>query len=104
MQPIDLGDDFLRDLRLDGLSDEQKNNFLHHMLEVLQVRVGAVLAESLTDEQAEDFAKLDEYDHHAAWNWLEQNCPQYKNVVAIELEKLKQELMRDSQKILNPAA
>jgi hypothetical protein len=101
MQPIDLGDNFLKELKLDGLSDDQKTVFLHHIIEVLQLRVGTVLAESLTDEQAEDFDKLDEHDHHAAWAWLEQHCPQYKDVVASELEKLKRELINSTQKILS---
>lgn len=100
MQPIDLGDNFFRELKLENLNDGQKREFLQNVLQVLNLRVGSALAESLTDEQVAEFDDVDDTDPHASWVWLEQNCPQYKTVVATELESLKKELLRDTAKIL----
>lgn len=104
MQPIDLGDDFFKEMGLDNASEEKKKQFLHHVIETLQMRVGEELTLSLTEDQAEEFDKLDESDPHAAWMWLEHHCPQYKTVVADELRALKQELLGRMERILRAQA
>lgn len=100
MQPIDLGDDFFEEMGMAGAPEDKKRDFLRHVLEVLQLRVGQALVENLTDEQAEDFNKIDQSDHHATWAWLEENCPQYKTIVADEFEALKRELLRGINKVM----
>lgn len=110
MQPLKLDDNFLKDLGLDGLPDEQKQAFLQHVLETLELRVGTKLSEGLSDAQLEDFEKLTplpedqpevaQHKQGLALKWLETNRPDYKQVVADELAKLKEEIKGSADNIL----
>jgi Protein of unknown function (DUF5663) len=98
---FNLDDDFLQSLGLGGLPDDQKQAFLQHLYEELELRVGTQLSEGMSDAQLAEFEKLiDGNDEAGALKWLETNRPNYKDVVAQELEKLKQEITSNRDKIL----
>lgn len=113
MQPLQLDDNFLNDLGLGGLPDDQKQAFLQHVLETLELRVGTKLSEGLSDEQLEEFEKLTpepndspevaEQKQRSALQWLETNRPNYRQVVADELEALKNEIRQNADNILGNA-
>lgn len=97
-------DKFLQDLGLGGMPDDQKQAFLQHLYEELELRVGTRLSEGMTDEQLGEFEKLiDANDQAGALKWLETHRPNYKQVVAEELEALKQEVASNKDKILGEA-
>jgi hypothetical protein len=99
---FNLDDDFLQSLGLGGLPDDQKQAFLQHLYEELELRVGTRLSEGMSDDQLAQFEKLiDSNDEQGALSWLEQNRPNYKDVVADELEKLKQEVVTNRDAILS---
>jgi hypothetical protein len=96
-----LDDDFLQSLGLGSLPDDQKQAFLQHLYEELELRVGTRLSEGMSDDQLAAFEKLiDNNDEQGALKWLETNRPNYKDVVAEELEKLKTEVAGNRDKIL----
>jgi len=96
-----LDDKFLQDLGLGSMPDDQKQAFLQHLYEELELRVGTRLSQGMTDEQLMEFEKLiDANDQQGALTWLETNRPNYKQVVAEELEKLKQEIIQNRDAIL----
>ena len=98
---FNLDDDFLQSLGLGGLPDDQKQAFLQHLYEELELRVGTRLSEGMSDDQLAEFEKLiDRNDEQGALKWLETNRPNYKDVVSEELEKLKQEVNTNRDKIL----
>jgi hypothetical protein len=98
---FNLDDDFLQSLGLGGLPDDQKQAFLQHLYEELELRVGTRLSEGMSDDQLAEFEKLiDSNDEQGALKWLEANRPNYKEVVADELEKLKKEVSSNTDKIL----
>lgn len=98
---FNLDDDFLQSLGLGALPEEQKKAFLQYLYEELELRVGTRLSEGMSDEQLSEFEKLiDANDEQSAIKWLEQHRPNYKDVVAEELEKLKQEITSNRDKIL----
>ncbi|HSE29917.1 MAG TPA: DUF5663 domain-containing protein [Candidatus Saccharimonadales bacterium] len=95
-------DDFLQSLGLGDMPDDQKKAFLQHLYEELELRVGTRLSEGMSDDQLEKFEKLvDGNDQDGALSWLESNRPDYKAVVAEELEKLKQEVIANKDKIVS---
>lgn len=95
-------DNFLQDLGLGDMPEEQKKEFLQHLYEELELRVGTRLSEGMSDQQLSSFEKLiDGNDEDGALNWLESNRPDYKAVVAEELEKLKQEVGSNKDQILS---
>lgn len=100
-----LDDDFLSNLGLANMPTEEKQAFLAHLYEELELRVGTELSKGLSDTQLEEFEKLIEQgSQDTALGWLEQNCPNYKEVVTAELEKLKQEIIAGKDRLLDQAA
>lgn len=99
-----LDDDFLAQLGLAALPAEDKKKMLAHIYETLELRVGMKLAEDMTDAQLDEFEKLMDTGNEAgALTWLETNVPNYKEVVASELEKLKGEIKETAPHILAAA-
>ena len=96
-----LDDNLLRELGLGELPPAEKNRMLAHIYETLEMRVGMRLAEQMTNEQLDEFERfIDANDEAGALKWLETNFPNYKDVVAQELEKLKTEIKAAAPQII----
>ena len=96
-----LDNDFLTSLGLGGLPVEEKNKLLQMIYERLEMNVGMRLAEKMSDQQLDEFESfIDQNDEAGALKWLETNFPNYKDVVAEELEKLKVEVTQVAPQIL----
>jgi predicted RNA-binding Zn ribbon-like protein len=99
-----LDDNLLKELGLGSLPPDDKNKMLGHIYETLEMRVGMKLAEQMTNEQLDEFEGfIDRSDEAGALKWLETNFPDYKKVVADELEKLKAEIKASAPQILAAA-
>lgn len=96
-----LDDNLLRELGLGSLPPAEKNRMLGHIYETLEMRVGMTLANQMTDAQLTEFESfIDSNDEAGALKWLESNFPNYKQVVADELEKLKTEVKAAAPQII----
>ena len=99
---VQIDDNFLKDLGLDGASDDQKREFIQKTTETLEMRVGNRIASELTDEQLNEFETLTpdqtdspevmEQKHAKMVEWLAANYSNREQVVQEEFEKLKNEL------------
>ena len=95
---------FLEELGLGTLPPVEKNKMLAHIYETLEMRVGMKLAEQMSNEQLDEFEGfIDKNDEPGALKWLETNFPDYKKVVAEELDKLKSEIKQTATQILATA-
>lgn len=105
MQPtMQFDDNFLQSVGLGGMPSDQKDAFLQHLYDELELRVGTRLSEGMSNELLEEFEKLIEAgNQQGALTWLETHRPNYKQVVAEELEKLKQEVIANKDLILGNA-
>ena len=96
-----LDDNLRRELGLGELPPQEKNTMLRHIYETLEMRVGMKLAEQMTNEQLDEFEGfIDRNDEAGALKWLETNFPDYKKVVASELENLKNEIKASADTIV----
>lgn len=105
-----LDDNLLVELGLGALPPQEKNRMLAHIYETLEMRVGMQLASQMTDQQLDEFETLmpletDTPEVRAqkekdALTWLETNFPNYKQVVADELGKLKEEIKASAAQIM----
>jgi predicted RNA-binding Zn ribbon-like protein len=96
-----LDDNLLHELGLGELPAEEKNKMLAHIYETLEMRVGMKLAEKMSNEQLDEFEGfIDNNDEAGALKWLETNFPNYKQVVADELETLKAEIKAAAPQIV----
>ena len=100
-----LDDNFLQELGLGPLPADDKKAMLNHIYETLEMRVGMKLAEQMTNEQLDEFEEfIKRNDESGALGWLESNFPNYKQVVADELEKLKAEIKAAAPQIVAASA
>lgn len=96
-----LDDNLLKELGLGALPPDEKNKMLTHIYETLEMRVGMKLAEQMSNEQLDEFEGfINNNDEAGALKWLETNFPNYKQVVADELEALKGEIRQQAPMIL----
>jgi hypothetical protein len=96
-----LDDNLLKELGLGDLPAADKNKMLAHIYETLEMRVGMKLAEQMTNDQLDEFESfIDRNDEAGALKWLETNFPNYKQVVADELDGLKKEIQAAAPQIM----
>lgn len=99
--PLRIDNNLLVELGLGGLPEEEKRSLLKHIYETLEMRVGMRLADQMTNEQLDEFETFYEAkDDKGAFQWLETNFPNYKQIVAEEFSKLKQEVGASAPQIL----
>ena len=73
-----LDDKFLQDVGLGGLPEDQKQAFLDHFREQLELRVGTRLSEGLSDGQLAEFESFIDRDSEKVDAWLAANVPTYQ--------------------------
>ena len=74
-----LDDKFLQDLGLDQLPEAQRQAFLQHIYDELELRVGTQLSEGMSDEQLEQFEAIIDKNQGVIENWIAQYAPDYHN-------------------------
>lgn len=72
-----LDDNFLKELGLDSLPEDQKKPFLEHIYSELELRVGTRLSDGLSDAQLEEFEKIIDRNPEAIDSWLTLHAPQF---------------------------
>ncbi|MGB4767895.1 MAG: DUF5663 domain-containing protein [Candidatus Saccharimonas sp.] len=73
-----LDDKFLEEVGLGGLPDEQRQMFLDHFREQLELRVGTKLSEGLSDEQLQEFESFIDRNEEKVNTWITANVPEYE--------------------------
>lgn len=74
-----LDDNFLQQVGLGGLPDDQKQAFLDHLKEQLELRVGTKLSDGLEDAQLAEFESFIDRDEARVNEWITRNVPDYQN-------------------------
>lgn len=73
-----LDDQFLTDIGLNDLPEDQKKPFLQYVYDKLELAVGMELAEGLTEAQEEEFGRIIDRNNDVITNWLSLNAPNYQ--------------------------
>ncbi len=91
----------LTEMGLGSLSEADKQSLLRQIIETLEIRVGQKLANQMSNEQLEEFeVYYNSKDEQGAYKWLETNFPNYKEIVQIEFDNLKKEIIQAAPQIL----
>jgi len=74
-----LDDQFLADVGLAGLPEEQKKPFLQLTYDQLEYKVGIRLSEGMSDQQLEEFESIIDRKEDVILAWLSTHAPNYQN-------------------------
>jgi hypothetical protein len=74
-----LDDQFLKDLGLDQLPEEQKQAFKEHIYNELELRVGVRLSDGLSDAQLSEFESFVDRNDEKVRAWVSAHAPNYMN-------------------------
>ena len=70
---------------------EETQAFAEIVQSELEIRIGTKIASRLSDEQLDEFDMCIESDD--AREWLEENCPDFRDIVDNETERMEEELI-----------
>ena len=73
-----LNEEFLKELGLGQLPEEQRKPFLQHIYSELEMRVGERLSQGMSDAQLDEFADIIDKKPNAVDNFLAKYAPNYQ--------------------------
>ena len=91
---MEFNEQFLQEMGLSSMPEEQKKKFLTYIQEELEIRIGERIAKGLTETQLNEFDMIT--DQNEATKWLEKNRPDFREIVTRTIEEMKQEI-RDNR-------
>lgn len=95
---MEFNEQFLQEMGLTAMPEEQKRKFLAYIQEELEVRIGERIAKGLTDEQLNEFDMIT--DQVEATKWLEKNRPDYREIVTRTIEEMKAEIRANRNRLV----
>ena len=95
---MEFDDKFLQEMGLTAMPEEQKQAFLDYIQEELEVRIGERISKGLTEVQLNEFDQIT--DQAEATKWLEQNRPDYREIVTRTIEEMKQEIRANRNRLI----
>lgn len=95
---MEFNEQFLQEMGLSSMPEEQKKKFLAYIQEELEIRIGERIAKGLTETQLNEFDMIS--DQSEATKWLEKNRPDYRDIVARTIEEMKQEIRANRDKLV----
>ena len=95
---MELNEEFLQEMGLSAMPEDQKKAFLDYVQEELEVRVGQKISKGLTEVQLNEFDKIT--DPLEAAKWLEINRPDYREIVTRTIEEMKAEIRANRDKLI----
>ena len=95
---MEFDEQFLQEMGLSAMPEEQKQKFLEYVQEELEVRIGERISRGLTETQLNEFDMIT--DQAEAAKWLEKNRPDYREIVNRTIEEMKEEIRANRNKLI----
>ena len=95
---MEFNEQFLQEMGLSAMPEEQKQKFLDYIQEELEIRIGERISRGLTEEQLNEFDMIE--DPAEAAKWLEKNRPDYREIVSRTIEEMKAEIRANRAKLV----
>ncbi len=95
---MEFDDNFLQEMGLSAMPEEQKQQFLAYVQEELEVRIGERISKGLTEVQLNQFDLIT--DQAEATRWLEANRPDYREIVTRAIEEMKSEIRANRSRLV----
>ena len=95
---MEFDDKFLQEMGLSAMPEQEKQAFLDYVQEELEVRIGERISRGLTEVQLNEFDMIT--DPAEAAKWLEENRPDYREIVNRTIEEMKEEIRANRAKLV----
>ena len=95
---MNFDEQFLQEMGLSAMPEGEKQNFLNYVQEELEVRIGERISKGLTEAQLNEFDLIT--DQMQATKWLEQNRPDYREIVTRTINEIKDEIRANRNKLV----
>lgn len=92
-----IDDEFLKEVGLSVMPEEQKRAFLEYVEGEIEVRIGERISEGIPVKKLREFEKLGDEE---ALAWLKENKPNFIEIVDEVIAEMKAEISRNRDKIL----
>ena len=96
---MEFDEQFLQEMGLSAMPEDQKQKFLDYIQEELEVRIGERISRGLTEVQLNEFDMIT--DQAEATKWLEKNRPDYRDIVNRTIEEMKAEIRANRNKLVS---
>ena len=91
-------EEFLTEVGLQEMPENQKEVFLKYVEEEVQVRVGEKIAEGVSEEKLAEFEEID--DSLEARKWLLRYKPDFEKIIDGVVDEIKKEIVANREMIL----
>lgn len=95
---MEFNDQFLQEMGLSAMPEDQKQKFLEYVQEELEIRIGECISKGLTPTQLNEFDMIT--DPMEAALWLERNRPDYREIVNRTINEMKEEIRANRAKLV----
>ena len=95
---MEFNDEFLEEMGLSSMPEEKKQRFLDYAQEKLEIKIGERISEGVPEEKLREFDQM--IDQSRAAEWLEENRPDFREVVKKTVDELKAEILANREKLL----
>ena len=96
---MEFDEKFLQEMGLSAMPEAEKQKFLDYIQEELEVRIGERISRGLSETQLNEFDMIT--DTNEARKWLEQNRPDYREIVNRTIEEMKSEIRANRKKLIS---
>ena len=95
---MDFDEQFLQEMGLSAMPEDQKQSFLEYVQEELEIRLGERISRGLTNTQLNECDMIT--DQEEAAKWLERNRPDYREIVTRTINEMKEEIRANRNKLI----
>ncbi|MBR2543614.1 hypothetical protein IKF57_01125 [Candidatus Saccharibacteria bacterium] len=95
---MDFDEQFLQEMGLSAMPENEKQDFLNYIQEQLEIRIGERISKGLTETQLNEFDLI--ADPAEAAKWLERNRPDYREIVTRTINEMKDEIRANRNKLV----
>lgn len=96
---MEFNEQFLQEMGLQAMPEDQKQPFLDYVQEELEIRIGQEISKGVPLEKLQEFDQLTEADD--VIKWFNDNRPDFREIVLRTIEEMKDEIRANRDRLIN---
>lgn len=95
---MEFDEQFLQEMGLQAMPEEQKQPFLDYVQEELEIRIGQEISKGVPMEKLQEFDQLTEPADII--KWFEENRPDFREIVLRTIDDMKDEIRSNRERLI----